>query len=173
MWLYQQRGGYKLSDDPGLQFRLDEPQILEALTQKTIYELSVAEKIKIMICLMQQILCFASVRDEVDERFNEVIDMKAELRLQQITENKRIRQMEEDERKKRKEERMKEQEEQLKLKENKEEKKEGDEKKDGENSETANDAKEVKKETKKVEKPEIPVIMTDRQREAIQSQKGT
>merc|ERR1712066_362003 len=49
-------------------------------------------------------------------------------------------------------------------------KKEGEGKKDGENRETVNDAKEVKKETKKVT-PEIPVILTDRQREAIQSQK--
>ena len=31
LWLFQQRGGYKLSDDPGLQFRMEEPQILEAL----------------------------------------------------------------------------------------------------------------------------------------------
>ena len=69
LWLYQQRGGYKLSDDPGLQFRQDEPQILEALTTKTVYELSIDDKIKIMQCLMQQILNYASIRDEIGEYY--------------------------------------------------------------------------------------------------------
>ncbi len=34
MWLYQQRGGYRLSDDPGLHFRMEEPQILEAINTR-------------------------------------------------------------------------------------------------------------------------------------------
>ena len=26
MWLYQQRGGFRLADDPGVAFRMEEPQ---------------------------------------------------------------------------------------------------------------------------------------------------
>jgi hypothetical protein len=39
----------------GLQFRMDEPQILEALSSKTVYELNTDEKLKIMHCLMLQV----------------------------------------------------------------------------------------------------------------------
>merc|ERR1712029_505880 len=95
LWLYQQRGGYRLSYDPGLQFRMDEPQILEALTTHTVYELSLDDKMKILMCLMQQVLSYASVRDEIDEKFMELSDAKYELRTHQIAENKRIKQLEE------------------------------------------------------------------------------
>ena len=72
LWLYQQKGGYRLSDDPGLQFRMEEPRIVEALKTKTIFELSIPDKIKVLICLMQQMLSYAAVRDEVDDRFIEL-----------------------------------------------------------------------------------------------------
>ena len=94
-WLYQQRGGYRLSDDPGLQFRMDDPQIVEALTTHTVYELNIDEKIKLLNCLMYQILSFATVRDEIDEKFNELREAKEELRQHQIGENKRQRLVEE------------------------------------------------------------------------------
>ena len=80
LWTYQQRGGYRLHDDPGLQFRMDEPQILEALSSKTVYELATDEKIKILNCLMLQILSFTTPRDEIDEKFNEYHEAKSELR---------------------------------------------------------------------------------------------
>ena len=38
-WRYQQRGGFRLSDDPGFQFCRDEPQILGALNTQSVYEL--------------------------------------------------------------------------------------------------------------------------------------
>ena len=107
MWLYQQRGGYRLSDDPGLQFRMEEPQILEALSTKMIYQLTMDQKMKILHCLMNQILSYATIRDEIDERFNDLLEAKADLRGHIIEENKRQRGVEEAERNKRKEERMK------------------------------------------------------------------
>ena len=156
LWLYQQRGGYKLSDDPGLQFRMDEPQILEALTNKTVYELSIDDKMKILMCLMQQVLSYASVRDEIDEKFMELSDAKYELRTHQIAENKRIKQLEEAEKAKRREERIA--------------KKEGELKKDENKTEEAKD--EVKKEPTKKEDDEADVAhLTERQREAIRAQK--
>ena len=101
MWLYQQRGGYRLSDDPGLHFRMEDPQILEALNSESVYELSINEKMKILNCLMYQILSFASVRDLIDERFQELTEAKTELRNQTIVENKRQRQVEEAEKQER------------------------------------------------------------------------
>ena len=80
LWLFQQRGGYKLSDDPGLQFRMEEPQILEALATKMVYQLSLDEKMKILLCLMNQIVSYATVRDEIDEKFNDMLEAKADLR---------------------------------------------------------------------------------------------
>ena len=80
VWTYQQRGGYRLADDPGVQFRMDEPQILEALSSKTVYELTVDEKIKVLTCLMHQVVSFTTPRDEIDEKFNELQEAKSELR---------------------------------------------------------------------------------------------
>lgn len=84
VWTYQQRGGYRLADDPGLQFRMDEPQILEALGSKSVYELSTDEKLKILNCLMLQVLSFTTPRDEIDEKFNELQEAKSELRNHQV-----------------------------------------------------------------------------------------
>ena len=148
LWLYQQRGGYKLSDDPGLQFRMEEPQILEALASKMVYQLSLDDKMKILHCLMNQILSYATVRDEVDERFNDLVEAKYELRTHQINENKRIRQNDELRRQKLKEERIQMKEDALKEKENKKEKIE-----------------------ENIAKDEALAHLTDRQREAIQAQK--
>merc|ERR1712203_501094 len=105
LWLYQQRGGYKLSDDPGLRFRMEEPQILEALATKMVYQLNLDEKMKILHCLMNQILSYATVRDEIDEKFNDMLEAKADLRQHTIHENKRQRQVDEAERLERKKER--------------------------------------------------------------------
>merc|ERR1712141_620483 len=69
--------------------------IVEALTTHTVYELNVDEKIKLLNCLMYQILSFATVRDEIDEKFNELREAKEELRQHQIGENKRQRLVEE------------------------------------------------------------------------------
>jgi hypothetical protein len=38
-WRYQQRGGFRLSDDPGFQFCREEPQILGSLQSQNVYEL--------------------------------------------------------------------------------------------------------------------------------------
>merc|ERR1711956_25823 len=118
LWLFQQRGGYKLSDDPGLQFRMEEPQILEALSTKMVYQLSLDEKMKILLCLMNQIVSYATVRDEIDEKFNDMLEAKADLRQHTIDENKRQRQVDEAERLERKKEREEKKEAWLKAQEN-------------------------------------------------------
>ena len=83
MWLYQQRGGFRLADDPGVAFRMEEPQIPEALATRTVFEMSAGDKLKIMTCLMQQILSYATVRDVIDERYQEMTESRMELRKHQ------------------------------------------------------------------------------------------
>ena len=67
-WRYQQRGGYRLSDDPGLHFCMDEPQILSAMQSQTVFDLSIGDKLKVLGCLMHQMMSFAEFRDELDAR---------------------------------------------------------------------------------------------------------
>ena len=152
MWLYQQRGGFRLADDPGVAFRMEEPQIPEALATRTVFEMSAGDKLKIMTCLMQQILSYATVRDVIDERYQEMTEARMELRRYQISENKRQREMEEKGREKRRQERM--------------QKKGEDPKKDAENKEGG-----AGKESEKAEAPEpagSEAHLTERQRLAIQ-----
>merc|ERR1711894_842635 len=95
----------------------EDPQIIEALTSHTVYELNVGEKIKILNCLMYQILSFATVRDEIDEKFNEKRKAKEEIRQHQIGKNKRQRLVEEAVKAKKREEFMQKKEEKLKAQE--------------------------------------------------------
>ena len=172
-WLYQQRGGYRLSDDPGLQFRMEDPQILEALNSRTVYELNVDEKIKVLNCLMYQILSFATVRDEIDEKFNELREAKEELRQHQIGENKRQRLVEEAVKAKKREEFMQKKEEKLKAQEKEiQQKQSKDENKAKENDKLVNGDATDPKDTKKKDSETPPeAYMTERQRLAIQTQK--
>ena len=165
LWLYQQRGGYRLSDDPGLTFRMEEPQILDALGSMTVYELSCRDKLKILNCLMLQVLSFATVRDDIEERYNEYVEAKAELRRHQISENKKIREKEEKEREKRKQERMQKKETELKNQEA------GKSSGDAAAAAEAEEAKAAEEKKKKEEALPPEAHLTERQRLAIQAAK--
>lgn len=88
-WRYQQRGGYSSMDDAGLRMRLCEPAVLKALATKHIGQLSLGEKFKILHCLMNQILSYATVRDIVEEKLENLRTVKYELRNAQVAERKR------------------------------------------------------------------------------------
>jgi len=175
-WRYQQRGGYRLNDDPGLQFRMDEPQILAALESGTVYDLNMQDKMKVLNCLMNQMMTYAGVRDEIDTRYDDMYEAKTELREITFQENRRIRQEEEEEKRVKKEKRMKEVEERLKRQE--EIKKELEEKIKAQEQNKENKdvtaVTEEKKEEKKEAKKEVevaPLLLTTRQSEAAQAQK--
>jgi len=125
-WRYQQRGGYRLTDDPGYQFCRDEPQILASLQKNTVCELSIGDKLKILSCLMAQMLTYAGVRDEIDTRMDNMIEAAKDVREAVVVENRRIREQEAEEKRERKEEKNKKKEETLKeaINKNPEEKKE-------------------------------------------------
>ncbi|CAH0550662.1 unnamed protein product [Brassicogethes aeneus] len=88
-WRFQQRGGYTSEDDPGLYLRLHEPQIIKALSIHNVVQLSMGDKIKIVSCLMNQLLTYADVRDIVEERMDKNRQMKLELRSAHAAERKR------------------------------------------------------------------------------------
>ncbi|XP_046402688.1 bromodomain adjacent to zinc finger domain protein 1A isoform X2 [Ischnura elegans] len=103
-WRYQQRGGYTNFDDPGLLLRLEEPQILRALSVRNIFELSLGCKLKVLNCLIDQILTYAAVRDVIDENVEKLKMAKISLRQHQAGEVKKERDAAAARRKKRKEE---------------------------------------------------------------------
>eukprot|EP00092_Neocalanus_flemingeri_P010571 GFUD01011387.1.p1 GENE.GFUD01011387.1~~GFUD01011387.1.p1 ORF type:complete len:1574 (+),score=621.92 GFUD01011387.1:101-4822(+) len=162
-WRYQQRGGWRLQDDPGFQFCLENPQILASLQEVSIFDLGVTEKVKLLSVMMNQMLSFAGVRDEVDTRMENVFETRQELKDAQAEENKRLREVKQEEWNRVKEERQKIMEERLKEAENK--KNELEKKlKDDENKDSTEPKKE---EPKKDEKKEAPVLtLTTRQQEA-------
>jgi len=123
-WRYQQRGGWAFQDDPGFQFCMENPQILASLHEKSVFELGVIEKLKVLGAMMNQMLSFAGVRDEVDTRFENLFEAKQELRDATAEENKRLKELKQEEINKAKEERQKLMEERLKEAENKKNEKE-------------------------------------------------
>merc|ERR1712025_250161 len=123
-WRYQQRGGWAFQDDPGFQFCMENPQILASLHGKSVFELGVIEKLKVLGAMMNQMLSFAGVRDEVDTRFENLFEAKQELRDATAEENKRLKELKQEEINKAKEERQKLMEERLKEAKNKKNEKE-------------------------------------------------
>lgn len=71
-WRYQQRGGYMSEDDPGLQLRIKYPHILKALAIHNVNQLSIGDKLKILSCLIDQLLTYADVRDMVEEKLDKL-----------------------------------------------------------------------------------------------------
>nr|CAH7768363.1 unnamed protein product [Callosobruchus chinensis] len=88
-WRYAQRGGYSNEADPGLHLRLEHPHILRALGTQSVIELPIEDKLRIIDCLMNQLLTYADIRDIVEERLEKVKELKLELRSVQLTEKKR------------------------------------------------------------------------------------
>lgn len=72
-WIYQERGNYCPTDDPGLNIRLQHPKVLEALSHHHVTCLTVSDKIMLINCLMNQILTFSSYRVQLQ---NTVIKVK-------------------------------------------------------------------------------------------------
>nr|CAD7441984.1 unnamed protein product [Timema bartmani] len=90
-WRYQQRGGYTSLDDPGLQLRIEHPHILRALSITSVCELPLGDKVKVLTCLINQILTYAVVRDVIDERGDKMKQIKADLKAMQVAESKKER----------------------------------------------------------------------------------
>lgn len=88
-WRYQQRGGYTSEDDPGLHFRVHEPHIIKSLATHNVVQLPIGHKLKILSCLMNQLLTYADVRDIIDHRLEQSKQLHADLKSTKAAERKR------------------------------------------------------------------------------------
>lgn len=88
-WRFQQRGGYTSEDDPGLFLRQSEPRLLHSLGVYNVVQLSTDDKLKIITCLIDQLLTYADVRDIIEERIENVKQNKLDLKTIQFAEKKR------------------------------------------------------------------------------------
>merc|ERR1711972_6783 len=69
--------------------RLDEPTILKKLSYASVFELTPGERLKVMNCLITQILTYASIRDEVEDVIEKVKTLKNDLKNLQKEEAQR------------------------------------------------------------------------------------
>ncbi|XP_053613596.1 bromodomain adjacent to zinc finger domain protein 1A isoform X2 [Plodia interpunctella] len=92
-WRYQQRGGYSSHDDPGLRLRLRRPDLLRRLRHDHVADLPLDDKMIVLQCLMNQILSYATVRDIIEEKLDELKNLKHALRTLTINERKRLNQV--------------------------------------------------------------------------------
>lgn len=92
-WRYQQRGGYLSHDDPGYLFCQRYPHIIRCLGQYAVYQLSLNDIVKIIKCLIDQILSYSSVRDLLEERLEKASKARHNYKLMCIAEKKREAQL--------------------------------------------------------------------------------
>ncbi|XP_033125936.1 bromodomain adjacent to zinc finger domain protein 1A-like isoform X2 [Anneissia japonica] len=88
-WRYQQRGGYIPHDDPGLEFRMQEPGILRTLTHGNLYDLNPEEKLKILTTLCHQLITYVTIRDIIEESYETWQEKRKEWKEMQRLEKKR------------------------------------------------------------------------------------
>lgn len=88
---YQQRGGYYSLDDPGLELRKQDPQLLKKLQTGNIFDLSPEEKLRLVSTLVQQVMTYAAVRDIVEDSYDKLRVKKYDFKLLQWAEVRRIR----------------------------------------------------------------------------------
>ncbi|KAF9416177.1 hypothetical protein HW555_006429 [Spodoptera exigua] len=92
-WRYQARGGYTSADDAGLRLRVQRPSLLRALHSTHVADLALEDKFLVLQCLMNQILSYATLRDVIEERLEEMKNTKQALRVLQTNERKREAQL--------------------------------------------------------------------------------
>lgn len=82
-------GGYTNFDEPALLLRLNDGYLLRLLGHRNVCELDLDDKIKIVTCLINQLLTFASIRDAIEERYDKLHQAKRELKLFLLAEQKK------------------------------------------------------------------------------------
>ncbi|KAF5275381.1 hypothetical protein FQA39_LY06838 [Lamprigera yunnana] len=87
-WRFQLRGGYVSEDDPALDFCKKQSHILRALAIHNISELPIGNKLKIINCLMNQILTYSDIREFIEDNLEKSRQAKVDLKLLQITDRK-------------------------------------------------------------------------------------
>lgn len=101
-WRYRERGGYTTRDDPGLVWKMENMNILKALSTTSIFELSPEDKLSVITCLINQIMTYVAMRDVIEERMEKTKQIRVELHFADREISKKEKEMIEQSRKKRK-----------------------------------------------------------------------
>lgn len=88
---YQQRGGYTRMDEIGIDFSLNEKNILKKLEIMSVYELEPEDKLKILTNLCHQLMSQVRFRDLIEDDWQKLTKLKAQLRDLQHEESRRLR----------------------------------------------------------------------------------
>ncbi|EDV91500.1 bromodomain adjacent to zinc finger domain protein 1A [Drosophila grimshawi] len=89
-WRYLYRNGYASREDPGLELLLQHPHILHLLRTHTIGHLDFVDIMRVINCLMAQILTYSASITVIDKRMERITKVKGELRALAISENRRL-----------------------------------------------------------------------------------
>lgn len=90
--------------------RINESYLLRLLGHRNVCEIDLDDKIKIVTCLINQLLTFASIRDAIEERYDKIHQAKKELKLFLLAEQKKEREEKEKLREREKEGKLEEEE---------------------------------------------------------------
>ncbi|XP_073818112.1 ATP-dependent chromatin assembly factor large subunit [Musca autumnalis] len=88
-WRIMYRNGYTSQEDPGLELRMRHPHILRALKMYTIYQLPFFDIMRVLKCLMAQILTYSPTINLIEERMEQMATARQELRTLVIAEKQR------------------------------------------------------------------------------------
>ncbi|RWS30097.1 bromodomain adjacent to zinc finger domain protein 1A-like isoform X2 [Leptotrombidium deliense] len=74
------RGWFSGREDSCLSFKREHPNIIEFLANHTIFELGIADRLKLLHALINQIVTFSRFRDYIEETAEKVSELKRDLR---------------------------------------------------------------------------------------------
>ncbi|XP_068152075.1 bromodomain adjacent to zinc finger domain protein 1A [Drosophila tropicalis] len=97
-WRIMYRNGYSSREDPGLALRMRHSHILRFLKTYPIYQLGFRDIMRVIRCLMDQILTYSATLNVIDERMEQMTKAKMELRTLLHTENRRLAAVEQNKR---------------------------------------------------------------------------
>ncbi|KAL1447651.1 hypothetical protein MTO96_028454 [Rhipicephalus appendiculatus] len=73
-------GWYSQEEDPGLWFATEEPEIMARLSQGSIYDLEIGDRVKLLRVLVDQLLSMESFRGVIEENLMKLKQLKQDLR---------------------------------------------------------------------------------------------
>lgn len=89
-WRFQYRNGYSVTEDPGLMLRIQYPHIIRALKTYTIYQLPFKDIVKILNCLIEQILTYYGCINLLEETLDNYTKARGKIKMYIIAKNKQI-----------------------------------------------------------------------------------
>ncbi|XP_030370028.1 bromodomain adjacent to zinc finger domain protein 1A [Scaptodrosophila lebanonensis] len=89
-WRVMYRNGYSSREDPGLELRMQHAHILRALKNYSIYQFSFVDIMRVIRCLMAQILTYSGTINVIEERMEQAAKARIELRTLVAAENRRV-----------------------------------------------------------------------------------